>query len=61
MAPAKNLWERFLKFVGNIIRWLSKSKFSHTFIWIWNDESLGPVVYEAADDGVSVNFADPEG
>lgn len=61
VAPAKNLWERFLKFVGNIIRWLSKSKYSHTFLWIWNDNTLGPVVYEAADNGVTVNFADPEG
>jgi len=61
VAPAKNLWERLLKFVGNIIRWLSKSIFSHTFVWIWNDSALGPVVYEAADNGVTVNFADSEG
>jgi len=61
VAPPKNLWDRFLKFVGSIIRFLSKSKFSHTFIWIWNDHALGPTVYEAADNGVTVNFADPEG
>jgi hypothetical protein len=61
VAPPKNLWERFLKLVGRIIRYLSKSQFAHTFVWIWNDHALGPVVYEAADNGVTVNFADPEG
>jgi hypothetical protein len=61
VAPPKNLWERFLKLVGNIIRYLSKSKYAHTFLWIWNDHALGPVVYEAADNGVTLNFADPEG
>jgi len=61
VVPPKNLWDRFMRLVAVIIRWLSQSKFAHTFIWMWNDPALGPVVYEASDNGVTVNFADPEG
>lgn len=50
-----------MKLVGRVIRFLSKSKFAHTFVWIWNDPTLGPTVYEAADNGVTVNFADSVG
>ncbi len=40
--------------VSRIIRWFTKSKFSHVFLFVTNDPILGDYVLQADTDGVEV-------